>query len=64
MPELRKRDQAISAELNALESQLADRAGYLRLAWISMQRNPLTRDGLTDSFDSRIWLGALAYMVR
>jgi len=32
MPELRKRDQAISAELNALESQLADRAGYLRLA--------------------------------
>ncbi|MGY3621758.1 site-specific DNA recombinase [Bradyrhizobium sp. USDA 10063] len=32
MPELRKRDQAISAELNALETQLADRAGYLRLA--------------------------------
>jgi site-specific DNA recombinase len=32
MPELRKREQAISAELNAIESQLADRAGYLRLA--------------------------------
>jgi len=32
MPELRKRDQAISTELNAIESQLADRAGYLRLA--------------------------------
>jgi site-specific DNA recombinase len=31
MPELRKREQAISAELNAIESQLADRAGYLRL---------------------------------
>src|SRR5215467_6670987 len=32
MPELRKREQAISAELNAIASQLADRAGYLRLA--------------------------------
>jgi site-specific DNA recombinase len=32
MPELRKREQAISAELNAIESQLADRAWYLRLA--------------------------------
>src|ERR1700738_2585172 len=32
MPELRKREQAISAELNAIDSQLADRAGYLRLA--------------------------------
>ena len=32
MPELRKREQAISAELNVIESQLADRAGYLRLA--------------------------------
>jgi site-specific DNA recombinase len=32
MPALRKREQAISAELNAIESQLADRAGYLRLA--------------------------------
>jgi site-specific DNA recombinase len=32
IPELRKRGQAISAELNAIENQLADRAGYLRLA--------------------------------
>jgi len=32
MPELRKREQAISGELNAIESQVADRAGYLRLA--------------------------------
>lgn len=32
VPELRKREQAISAELNAIDSQLADRAGYLRLA--------------------------------
>jgi hypothetical protein len=32
MPGLRKREQAISAELNAIDSQLADRAGYLRLA--------------------------------
>jgi len=32
MPELRKREQTIRAELNAIESQLADRAGYLRLA--------------------------------
>jgi site-specific DNA recombinase len=32
MPELRKREQTISAELNAIESQLADRAGYLRPA--------------------------------
>ena len=32
MPELRKREQSVSAELNAIESQLADRAGYLRLA--------------------------------
>jgi site-specific DNA recombinase len=32
MPELRKREQAIRVELNAIESQLADRAGYLRLA--------------------------------
>src|SRR5580704_13929154 len=32
MPELRKREQAISAELNAIDSQLADRAGYLRVA--------------------------------
>jgi site-specific DNA recombinase len=32
VPELRKREQAISAELNAIESQVADRAGYLRLA--------------------------------
>jgi site-specific DNA recombinase len=32
VPELRKREQAISVELNAIESQLADRAGYLRLA--------------------------------
>ena len=32
MPDLRKREQANSAELNAIESQLVDRAGYLRLA--------------------------------
>jgi site-specific DNA recombinase len=32
MPERRKREQAIRAELNAIESQLADRAGYARLA--------------------------------
>src|SRR6201984_3664993 len=32
MPELRKREQAIGAELDAIQSQLADRAGYLRLA--------------------------------
>jgi site-specific DNA recombinase len=32
MPELRKREQTIRAELNAIENQLADRAGYLRLA--------------------------------
>jgi len=32
IPELRKREQTISAELNAIASQLADRAGYLRLA--------------------------------
>jgi site-specific DNA recombinase len=32
IPELRKRGQSISAELNAIENQLADRAGYLRLA--------------------------------
>jgi site-specific DNA recombinase len=32
MPELRKREQATSAALNAIESQLVDRAGYLRLA--------------------------------
>ncbi len=32
MPELRKRQQTIQAELNAIENQLADRAGYLRLA--------------------------------
>ena len=33
MPELRKREQAIGGELSAIqESQLADRAGYLRLA--------------------------------
>ena len=31
MPELRKREQAIGSELNAIRSQLADRAGYLRL---------------------------------
>jgi site-specific DNA recombinase len=32
MPELRQREQAIRGELNAIESQLGDRAGYLRLA--------------------------------
>jgi site-specific DNA recombinase len=32
MPELRKREQTIRAELNAIEGQLTDRAGYLRLA--------------------------------
>src|ERR1700751_3486809 len=32
MPELRKREQAIGAELDAIQSQLAGRAGYLRLA--------------------------------
>ena len=32
MPELRKREQAIGGELSAIQSQLADRAGYLRLA--------------------------------
>jgi site-specific DNA recombinase len=32
MPELRQREQAIRAELKAIESQLADRPGYLRLA--------------------------------
>jgi site-specific DNA recombinase len=32
MPELRKREQTVNAELNAIASQLADRAGYLRLA--------------------------------
>jgi site-specific DNA recombinase len=32
MPELRKREQTIRTELNAIESQLTDRAGYLRLA--------------------------------
>ena len=32
MPELRKREQAIGVELSAIQSQLADRAGYLRLA--------------------------------
>ena len=32
MPELRKREQTSRAELNAIESQLADRAAYLRLA--------------------------------
>src|SRR5215472_7983021 len=32
MPELRKREKAIGSELNAIQSQLADRAGYLRLA--------------------------------
>src|ERR1700747_3683282 len=31
MPELRKREQAIGGELSAIQ-QLADRAGYLRLA--------------------------------
>jgi site-specific DNA recombinase len=32
MPGLRKRAQAIGGELSAVQSQLADRAGYLRLA--------------------------------
>ena len=32
MPELRKREQAIGAGLDAIQNQLADRAGYLRLA--------------------------------
>jgi site-specific DNA recombinase len=32
MPELRKREQAIGGELSAIQSQLADSAGYLRLA--------------------------------
>src|SRR5215470_15256558 len=32
MPELRKREQTVHAELNAIESQLVERAGYLRLA--------------------------------
>jgi site-specific DNA recombinase len=32
MPELRKREQGIRTELNAIVNQLADRAGYLRLA--------------------------------
>jgi hypothetical protein len=32
MPELRKRQHVIHAELNAIENQLADRTGYLRLA--------------------------------
>jgi site-specific DNA recombinase len=32
MPELRKRQQAIRAELDAIENQIADRTGYLRLA--------------------------------
>jgi site-specific DNA recombinase len=32
MPELRKREQAIGVELSAIQSQLVDRAGYLRLA--------------------------------
>jgi site-specific DNA recombinase len=32
MPELRKREQAIGVELSAIQSQLADRAEYLRLA--------------------------------
>jgi site-specific DNA recombinase len=32
LPELRKREQAAHAELTALEGQLADRAGYLRVA--------------------------------
>ena len=32
MPELRKREQAMGGELSAIQSQLADRAGYLRLA--------------------------------
>jgi site-specific DNA recombinase len=32
MPELRKREQAIGSELSAIQNQLADRTGYLRLA--------------------------------
>jgi site-specific DNA recombinase len=32
MPDVRKREQAIRTELHAIESQLADRAAYLRLA--------------------------------
>jgi site-specific DNA recombinase len=32
MPDVRKRERAIRTELNAIESQLADRAAYLRLA--------------------------------
>jgi site-specific DNA recombinase len=32
MPELRKREQAIGSELSTIQNQLADRAGYLRLA--------------------------------
>jgi hypothetical protein len=32
MPEPRKREQAIGVKLTAIESQLADRAEYLRLA--------------------------------
>ena len=32
MPELRKREQTIGSELSAIQSQLVDRAGYLRLA--------------------------------
>ena len=32
MPELRKREKQIGGELSAIQSQLADRAGYLRLA--------------------------------
>jgi site-specific DNA recombinase len=32
MPELRKREQAIGVELSAIQSQLANRAEYLRLA--------------------------------
>jgi site-specific DNA recombinase len=30
MPELRKREQTIGSELSAIQSQLVDRAGYLR----------------------------------
>ena len=32
MPELRKREKQVGGELSAIQSQLADRAGYLRLA--------------------------------
>src|SRR5215831_8806340 len=32
MPELRKREKVIGSEPNAIQSRLADRAGYLRLA--------------------------------